>query len=238
MINDFDALEKRCRARRVKRILKISFMSVSSMILAIVGWVGWMQYNEPKAVSKSTSLTPSPMIVAKPSKPAVAEINETIMVSAPIPQVQKTEYDPKMVPSNTISSAKKTVAESAPLKSVVPTAVVSSSLPVSPPKQNLLEVTTSTANTESLIKEYERSPRYESALALAKDFYSKGDYPNASIWSKKANQHNREAEDAWILSAKSYYAQGKKAEAIGVLELYLNYKDSKTASELLKTWKR
>jgi len=57
------------------------------------------------------------------------------------------------------------------------------------------------------------------------------------VWAKKANQINREGEEAWLLYAKSYYAQGQKSEAMGVLELYMNYKDSKNATQLYNTWK-
>ena len=67
--------------------------------------------------------------------------------------------------------------------------------------------------------------------------YAKNRFSDAAVWAKKANQLNREAEEAWLLSAKAYYAQGRKKEAIGVLELYLNYKESRAATELLRTWK-
>lgn len=235
MINDFDALEKRCRIRRNKRILKISFMSVSSILFAIVGWVGWTQYHESKTMVQRSAAMKPPAIIEKPSETAGTERNDTKALPADLTPVQQAgPTTPLETPPLSIHALPKTV----PAKPAVPTAAVLPTQPAAPAKQNLLEVTTATVNGESLFKEYERSPRYESALALAKDFYLKGDYPNASVWSKKANQHNREAEEAWILSAKSYYAQGKKAEAIGVLELFLNYKDSKSASELLKTWKR
>lgn len=85
---------------------------------------------------------------------------------------------------------------------------------------------------------YQASPRYETALAVAREHYAQDNFAEAVIWAKKANQHNREAEEAWLLTARAYHAQGRKSEAIGVLELYLNYKESKAAIELLKTWKQ
>lgn len=91
--------------------------------------------------------------------------------------------------------------------------------------------------SSNLVDAYAANPKYDTALAAARSFYAKGNYADAAVWAKKANQLNREGEDAWLLYAKSYFAQGRKNEAIGVLELYLNYKDSKSAGELLHTWK-
>lgn len=103
----------------------------------------------------------------------------------------------------------------------------------------LFSVQTTPKNTTAdLIQTFNTSPNYDIALRLANDFYAQNDFDDAAIWAKKANQLNREAEEAWLLYAKSYYAQGKKAEAISVLELYLNYKDSRAASKLLRSWKQ
>ena len=123
-------------------------------------------------------------------------------------------------------------------------------IPVAPPPSSapapvktlsgnrVFSVQTSTPNTTSdFITSYRNAPKYETALIIARDFYAQENYVDAAIWAKKANQLNREAEEAWLLYAKSYYAQGRKAEAINILELYLNYKDSKPASELVRMWK-
>lgn len=98
--------------------------------------------------------------------------------------------------------------------------------------------TSAQSTTADFITAYRTNPKYETALIIARDFYTQENYVDAAIWAKKANQLNREAEEAWLLYAKSYYAQGRKSEAISILELYLNYKDSKAASELVRTWKQ
>ncbi|MDD2782007.1 CDC27 family protein [Sulfuricurvum sp.] len=97
--------------------------------------------------------------------------------------------------------------------------------------------TSAKSTTADFISAYRTNPKYETALIIARDFYTQENYVDAAIWAKKANQLNREVEEAWLLYAKSYYAQGRKDEAIKILELYLNYKDSKTASDLVRTWK-
>jgi len=105
-------------------------------------------------------------------------------------------------------------------------------------KSHLFDVDTQQINSDTdQLATYEKSPKYETALNIARNFYSKNNFSEASVWAKKANQINREGEEAWLLYAKSYYAQGQKSEAIGVLELYMNYKDSKNATQLYNTWK-
>ena len=84
---------------------------------------------------------------------------------------------------------------------------------------------------------FKQNPTYETAITIARDFYGKNNFVDAATWAKKANQINREQEEAWLLYAQSYWAQGRKKEAVGVLELYMNYKDSKAATELYRTWK-
>lgn len=113
--------------------------------------------------------------------------------------------------------------------------------PIAPSREQtrLFSVQTTPKNTAAdLIQAFNTAPNYDTALRLANDFYTQNDFDDAALWAKKANQLNREAEEAWLLYAKSYYAQGKKSEAISVLELYLNYKDSRAASKLLRSWKQ
>jgi len=108
-----------------------------------------------------------------------------------------------------------------------------------PAAESLFQVKTPSQSSEAdPLKSYEANPGFETALAVARSYYGKKEFAEAAVWAKKANQLNREAEEAWLLYAKSYYAQGRKKEAINVLELYLKYKDSKAATELLRSWKR
>ncbi|HBM36627.1 MULTISPECIES: tetratricopeptide repeat protein [unclassified Sulfuricurvum] len=131
----------------------------------------------------------------------------------------------------------------APITNEIPIPVAPPAAPIAAPAKNLsgnrlFSVQTSTQNTTAdFITAYRSNPKYETALIIAREFYTQENFVDSAIWAKKANQLNREAEEAWLLYAKSYYAQGRKSEAINILELYLNYKDSKTASELVRTWK-
>lgn len=102
---------------------------------------------------------------------------------------------------------------------------------------SILSVNTTKASPLSdLLDEFNKTPVYENALALANMYYNKKDYEEATLWAKKANKLDNEQEEAWILFAKSKYMQGQKKEAISVLRLFLNYKSSNQAQQLLKKW--
>jgi len=168
--------------------------------------------------------------------------------AAGFPSATVYEYNPDRI---AISSAvkpsrasTKTKPISAPVLQDVPVPITLPPLPVQSavaktiPANRLLSVQSSIKNTtQDFINLYNANPKYETALAVARSFYIKENFVNAAFWAKKANQMNREGEEAWLLYAKSTYTQGHTKEAIAILELYLNYKDSKAAAELIKTWR-
>lgn len=166
--------------------------------------------------------------------------------TAGFPSATVYEYNPDRI---AISSAVKPSSASAKTKPVsppvqdVPVTITLPPLPAQAvaktiPANRLLSVHSSIKNTtQDFINLYNTNPKYETALAVARSFYTKENFVNAAFWAKKANQMNREGEEAWLLYAKSTYAQGHTADAIAILELYLNYKDSKAATELIKTWR-
>lgn len=146
------------------------------------------------------------------------------------------KYDPNRIPVTSENSPQNTTIT--PAHETPP---AQSATPLAPAREQtrLFSVQTTPKNTTAdLIQAFNTTPNYDTALRLANDFYAQNNFDDAAIWARKANQLNREAEEAWLLYAKSYYAQGKKAEAISVLELYLNYKDSRAASKLLRSWKQ
>lgn len=156
------------------------------------------------------------------------------------------KYNPErsVISDTNIPKLDATAPFKAPVVNEVPIAVAPppTSTVIAPSKSysgnRLFSVQTSTqATTADYVTAYRSNPKFETALIIARDFYAQENFVDAAIWAKKANQLNREAEEAWLLYAKSYYAQGRKSEAINILELYLNYKDSKAASELVRTWK-
>lgn len=91
-------------------------------------------------------------------------------------------------------------------------------------------------DVKTLIRHFLNSPTYKDALRIANIYYDKKDYKNATSWAKKANQLDREQEEAWILFAKSQYANGNRKDAKAVLKLFLDYKASQKAQLLLDRW--
>jgi hypothetical protein len=164
-----------------------------------------------------------------PSTTAYKYNPERIAITAPVNTISQALTPTKSIPA----------AKDIPVPIVPPTSQPQSVVAKSTVSSNrLFSVETSARNTtQDFISAYNANPRYEIGLKIAQNFYAQNNYLDAAIWAKKANQLNREGEEAWLLYAKSYYAQGRKIDAIGILELYLNYKDSKAASELVRTWK-
>lgn len=217
MINDFDQLLQKCKARAFKRIARIVLRILGSIVLLGLGVVGYYQWK----IS-----TQQPVII-KPSLKVIIPVQKEENNSVPaavIPKVVKVAITPITAP-----------------KAILPTPITITApiagKPSPAPTNRLLEVSNESTHPSTPAETYQRAPKFETALAIARDLYTKENYVEAAVWAKKANQMNREAEEAWLLYAKSYYAQGKKSEAIAVLELYLNYKDSKAAAELIKTWR-
>lgn len=215
MINDFDLLLNKCKIRARRRIIHIVLRILGSIVLVGLGILGYYQW---KISTQQPVVKPLPKtIITLPKE----EENNTIpsAIITPLTKATITPAHAAVLPT--------------PVTGTPPVTIHASATPTN----RLLEVSTASSAPMNPEQMYQRSPKFETALSIARDFYTKEDYTQAAIWAKKANQMNREAEEAWLLYAKSYYAQGKKSEAIGVLELYLNYKDSKAATELIKSWK-
>jgi cytoskeletal protein RodZ len=243
MIDNFDTLVARCETIRRKRMIRLFLLMIGGLILVIGGILGYTQWTtSPKtAVAQSNpTLTPQPESNTTLSAP-ISDVNETNISSVPSPALPLTK--PPLAPVQATAQAPAAAlapivpasTPSAPIQTIAPDVKAAATTVVPPKNSRIFEVNTQMNDTP--LDAYKNNPKYETALAVARNFYTNQNFVEAAVWAKKANQMNREAEEAWLLYAKSYYAQGRKNEAIGILELYLNYKDSKTATELIRTWK-
>lgn len=240
MIDNFDHLVERCSARRRRHMIHRSFLIVGSILLVIAVIAGYMEWFSTAAVVPKPVTNP---VMSSPTPQHTVELNTTMPRSDS--NAAKTT-----LPKKAIVPAPRSAAPAATNTPPVPAATnlpVVAEQPVSTPPtpspkpqgSRFFDINTDTkTSTLDPLRTFDNNPKYETALAVARDFYGKNNFVDAAIWAKKANQMNREGEEAWMLYAKSYYAQGRKKEAIGVLELYLNFKDSKAALELLRTWKQ
>lgn len=235
MIDDFDLLVERCTLRRRKQMIRLSLRIVGSILLALAAIAGYIMWSS-SAVSEAIvpSAQPPALTNTVPESPPAKE--EKKIAPSPEKPAQPAAPSSAAVPVVPEKTVLPPVNETQSLPEKQPT--ILPSVPTKPQISRLFDVNTEPKSSVlDPVGAYNANPKYETALAVARDFYTKKEFSDAALWAKKANQMNRESEEAWLLYAKSYYAQGRKNEAIGVLELFLNYKDSKAASELLHTWK-
>lgn len=249
MIEHFDQLVARCQASRRRRMIRISLIVTGALLFLVAGvsaYRTWFtpQTPPPPPPASGTKTLPTP--AAQPPLPSVDELNET----SPIEVAQPTLGE-EVRPTKTLRKLPAS-AVPAPSERSAPAETPPSQVPAEPleapsqPRENAIPAIPSassalfqvnTQNALNPVDAYYNNPKYETAMAAARDFYAKENFIDAAIWAKKANRINREGEESWLLYAKSMHAQGRTAEAIGILELYLNYKNSKAAAELIRTWR-
>lgn len=236
MIDNFEHLVERCAARRKKRLIRFSLITAGSLVasVALIAAI----YNFTLTDEPQTPSIPQVDVNATP-QPAVQPESKPVAKPADKPKKESKRPETRTTKSLKEKPEPKSKKETPPKLPAVEEAPVIQT--VSAPSQQqplrLLEVSSTPVAADPL-KAYSAHPRYETAMVIARDYYAKGNFSDAAVWAKKANQLNREAEEAWLLYAKSYYAQGKKADAVSILELYLNYKDSRAAQDLLRSWKQ
>lgn len=100
-------------------------------------------------------------------------------------------------------------------------------------EKNFFITTKEMSSLESMLMAFENNRKYSLAFKIAKHYYEQEDFVNSLAWSKQANKLNLKDDQAWILYAKSEYAQGNKQRAIDSLKIYLKGANSKEAFLLL-----
>jgi len=104
------------------------------------------------------------------------------------------------------------------------------------PRKSYFTETNEDKPLEDWIDKYNQKKSYALAIYIAKQYYFDADYKQAGIWAKRANQLDRNKEEAWLLYAKSVYGLGNKEKAVRILKIYLQYKESSKADLLLSEW--
>lgn len=170
------------------------------------------QAKQQSTEQKRVSLSYLPAVSAEEVEKAVKKI-ETKTAAITPPPVQKVQEKQRLQISESRSEA---------------------------PKKNVEKVYFSVANEDKSLEEWEqkynKKKSYSIAIYIAKEYYQKEDFKDAGIWAKRANQHDRNKEDAWILYAKSVFALGDKEKAKKILNIFLQYKDSAKTELLLSEW--
>ncbi len=91
-------------------------------------------------------------------------------------------------------------------------------------------------NLKQLEQSFSKTPSYNTALLLARNYYTDKAYKKAIYWAKKASEFNKESADSWLIYAKSLYALGRKKQAKQLLHIYLQYEYSDEVKSLLNQW--
>lgn len=240
MIDNFDHLVERCTAKRRRLMIRRSLLIVSSILFIISIIAGYSTWSS----SPVAPIIPQPAIISPVKFPVVTPQAAPTTVThnqQPIMTPQQTPLKHNSDPINP-SLSHKVSSPNMPLNAsaepVSPLVSPKATIHNSDPSEPIFNVSSQPKTTPlDPLSTFDKNPKYETAVAVARDYYGKNNFVEAAVWAKKANQMNREQEEAWLLYAQAYWAQGRKKEAIGVLELYMNYKDSKAASELYRTWK-
>lgn len=89
--------------------------------------------------------------------------------------------------------------------------------PQSPPKT---ATNPQKSSPKILITSRQKTPK-EDSLKQAREFLAKANYKSAKTLALRANQENPQDLESWEVFATSLYLEGKKAEAIRVLEAFL-----------------
>jgi len=101
---------------------------------------------------------------------------------------------------------------------------------------NLFEGTQEKRSLESWIEKYNQKKSYAVAIYISKQYYFNKEFKQSGIWAKRANQLDRNKEEAWLYYAKSVYALGDTPKARRILNIFLQYKKSVKAELLLSEW--
>jgi len=101
---------------------------------------------------------------------------------------------------------------------------------------NLFSGTQEERSLQSWIEKYNQKKSYAVAIYIAKQYFFDKDFEKSGVWAKRANQLDRNKEEAWLYYAKSVYALGDTPKAKRILNIYLQYKKSVKAELLLSEW--
>ncbi len=93
------------------------------------------------------------------------------------------------------------------------------------------------AKNGQVIKEIEaRFPTtrdYEDAMYLAKYYYGKKNYRKAEYWALQANTIDSSKDESWLIFGKSKAKQGRRVDALRVLQAYYDRSGSTRVKELI-----
>jgi hypothetical protein len=102
---------------------------------------------------------------------------------------------------------------------------------------NGIEFGDGTKVSRSLIKtietRFQNTKDYDDAMFLAKYYYSQHQFKKSEYWAMQANLIDSSKDESWIFFSKSKAKQGKRADALRVLQAYFDRTGSMKIKKLI-----
>ncbi len=89
------------------------------------------------------------------------------------------------------------------------------------------------ALVKTIESRFKMTKDYDDAMFLAKYYYAKKNFKKAEYWAMQANLIDSNQEDSWIVFAKAKAKQGKRADALRVLQAYFDRTGSMKIKNLI-----
>jgi len=219
---DINELENQWRRYARKRLIKRAGWGVAVVLAVLLPTLYVTLRPEPTSAPKKPKNPAENHQIRKkaPAHPAVVRKEEPLKpVVAPPPPVEEKPKKPKMLITLSDRNGAKSVSagESEAEKKI------------------RLQVTD--ARNSRVVKEIEKrfpSTRdYEDAMYLAKYYYGKKNYRKAEYWAMQANAIDSSQEESWIVFGKAKAKQGRRADALRVLQAYYDRSGSARVQNLI-----
>lgn len=211
MSNRLERLHGECKKYHFKKFLKSFLLFTSILVLVTGGYYAYSLY-QFESMPKSKPLTKA-----------------------------KEDYTLRVSSNDVAKAVAKMKTQSLAQKKSVAVVKQPKKTPVfiqSVPKETMFSDITQEKSLDSWIEKYNQKKSYSLAIYIAKQYYFDSEYKNSGVWAKRANQLDRNKEEAWLYYAKSVYALGDLKKAKRILNVFLQYKDSTKAELLLSEWSR
>lgn len=226
MSNRLEELQAQCKKYHLKRSLKAVWILIG--ILGVVVGI----YLLIVSIYPDSVKTDNKRVMSLLKKDLPHQKSYTLDVSSDdVAQAVAKMQSKKSVKKEPVVTVKSSVKTQKPIKTEKKAIFVDAL-----PKQTLFTNVNEEKPLESWIEKYNQKKSYALAIYIAKQYYFDSDYKNSGIWAKRANQLDRNKEEAWLFYAKSVYALGDVEKAKRILNIFLQYKESTKAELLLSEW--
>jgi len=88
-------------------------------------------------------------------------------------------------------------------------------------------------NISYLKKRFRNTNRFRYSIAIAEEYYKKGEYKKSIKWSLISNDLNSKDARSWVFFAKSKVKMGQRNEAVDALNMFLKTHKSRSAENLM-----